>query len=281
MESQTDYSQYYFYLKFWSCNSFRQILEFLQNHKNIPFIFTKDKFCIRKPNDKNTILFESIIEGNNLAEFYMNNEVLEQIRENFDTEDPDYDPDQEPEYFVHIPILPILTNLKRFNKKKKFCIYQLRNDEEFIHMRPEEEDQLILPIRIDPSKELPICLTGINIPKDPNLTFQLTSFNYPNSGPGRISDKISKLRAYLKGLDVYSPSIHGNSCIKRGNTNGEPICEIGVSGDTIKSISKLSSLSEEGIAKIYCTDNTHILIQIPISVIGISSIYFMSADFSV
>ncbi len=49
----------------------------------------------------------------------------------------------------------------------------------------------------------------------------------------------------------------------------------------MKSISKLSSLCDESIVRIYCDNESYIRLEIPISVIGTVYLYLMTKDFSV
>lgn len=265
------YKDYYFIVEFPTCNSFRQILEFLNhNHKIVPLIFSEKKFSIRKPNDKGTILFDGVINTYNLTSYYINPEILRKI--------DDDDEDAEPEFFIHVSINSLLGNIKKAQKKQKIRIFQRRGEESFITIHTEDSSK----IRIEPSKEHPIDIRlHEELPVDaPNITVQLSGFQFSATGCGRISDRISKLRAFPNGIMILSKSAQGDSIVERGDCSGEYICEIVLSGDVMKSISKLSSLCDEGIVRIYCNNDTYIRLEIPISVIGTAYIYLMTKDFS-
>lgn len=264
-----DYSEYSFIIEFPTCNSFRQVLEFLnQSHKTIPLIFSKDKFSIRKPNDSETLFFDGCIYSHNLTMYYVNPEELENEKCKLIASG---DEESEPEIYIHVPVVPLLSSLKRCQKKQKIRIFRMYSNESFITIQTEESSS----IRIDPSRDPPSLLISDNpIPlTNPNLTTQLSSFHYSATGCGRISDKVSKLQIYKKGLRIMSSSAQGESKIERGICEGAFLCEINIPGDVLKSISKLSSLCDEGIVRIYCNDSLHIRLEIPISVIGTAHIY--------
>lgn len=270
--SNIDFRDYYFIIEFPTCNSFRQVLEFLnQSHKTIPLIFSKSKLSIRKPNDRQTIIFDGVIEGYNLITYYVDPEELEKRRTSKDID---------PEFYIHVPILPLLVNLKRVQKKQRIRIAQKKGKESYITIMSEESGDMKSDIRIDPSREAPLTLVlETPIPTEyPNITMQLSGFHYSATGCGRISDRISKLRAYPHGLEILSSSAQGDSVIKKGDCTGPLICEVVLNGDVMKSISKLASLCDEGIVRIYSNESSHIRLEIPISVIGTVHLYLMNDD---
>lgn len=275
----TDYSDYYFNVEFPTCNSFRQVLEFLnQSHKTVPLIFSADKLSIRKPNDSETIIFDGCIYAHNLTKYYVNPEELEKAKLKM-LSDPtlnEEEKNKDPEIFIHIPITPLLSKLKSCQKRQKISIFQKKKGESYITVKSGESANII----IDPSKELPIDLVLENpLPTNtPNITTQLDIFQYSATGCGRISDKISNLLVYKHGIKIRAESTQGWSTIPRGSFDGEQLCEISLPGDTMKSISKLSSLCDEGIVRIYCEDSSHIRLEIPISVIGVAHIYLMAPE---
>lgn len=272
--SSFDYSEYNFIVEFPTCNSFRQILEFLnQNHKIIPLIFSKNKVSIRKANDKNIIMFDGVIHAHNLTLYYIDESILT-ITKDEDEED-DY---CEPEFFVHVPIHPLLLNLKRSQKKQKIRLSQKKGKESFIIIQSEDSTSMYSEIRLEPTKKSPInikCEDDIST-ENPNITMQLSGFYFSSTGCGRISDRLSKIRAYKKGVKIFSTSAQGDSIIQKGNCTGDHICEIKLSGDIMKSISKLASLCDESIVRIYCDTEDYIRLEIPISVIGTAYIYLMA-----
>jgi hypothetical protein len=243
-----------------------------QSHKTIPIILSKNKLSIRKPNDSETIIFDGCIYSYNLTMYYVNPVELDNIKKNLVANG---DLVSEPEIFIHVPIAPLLFNLKRCQKKQKIRIFQKYDSESFITIQSEESSS----IRIDPSRERPLDIVLEEpIPMDkPNITTQLSSFHYSATGCGRISDKSSTIRIYDHGLTIMSSSAQGESKIERGVCTGKILCEVSLPGDVMKSISKLSSLCDEGIVRVYCNDSSHIRLEIPISVIGIAHIYLMAS----
>lgn len=273
----TDHSIYYFNVQFPTCNSFRQILEFLnQSHKTIPLIFSKDVISIRIPNDSETTFFDGRIYAYNLTpNYYVNPLELEKASLKLKEEG---DEDSEPEIFIHVSIAPLLTTLKRNQKKQKIRMYRTFEKKEFIIIHSEEPSF----IRIDHSEKDPISLFLENpIPSNlPNVATQLSSFNFSATGCGRISDKVSSIRVYERGINIHSSSTQGETDINKGICKGSPICEVSVPGDVMKSISKLSSLCDEGIVRVYCNESSYIKLEIPISVIGTANIYLMNSKFA-
>lgn len=271
--------EYYFIMEFPTCNSFRQVLEFLnQSHKTIPLCFSKNKFSIRKPNDRQTIIFDGVFNACNLLMYYVDPDELEKKRREIANSS---NPNQEPEFFIHVPILPLLVNLKRVQKKQHIRLAQKKGKENHITIMSEEigSDSNIV---IDPCRESPLTLEFENpiSSESPNVTMQLSGFHYSATGCGRISDRVSKILVYAHGLRIQSSSAQGESGVKKGDCSGEVICEVTLPGDMMKSISKLASLCDEGIVRIYSGDNSHIRLEIPISVMGTASIFLMADDFS-
>lgn len=266
--------EYYFIMEFPTCNSFRQVLEFLnQSHKTIPLCFSKNKFSIRKPNDRQTIIFDGVFNARNMLIYHVDPDELEKKRRE--------NPSQEPEFFIHVPILPLLVNLKRVQKKQHIRLAQKKGKESYIAIISEETGSGS-NIRIDPSREAPLTLEFENpISSDnPNITMQLSGFHYSATGCGRISDRVSKIQAYAHGLKILSSSAQGDSDVVKGDCSGDVVCEVTLPGDMMKSISKLASLCDEGIVRIYSGDSSHIRLEIPISVMGTASIFLMADDFS-
>lgn len=279
--SSFDYSDYNFIVEFPTCNSFRQILEFLnQNHKIIPLIFSKNKVSVRKANDKNIILFDGIIHAHNLTLYYIDESILIKPEEG---EGNDGEEKNEPEFFIHVPIHPLLINLKRSQKKQKIRLSQKKGNESFLIIHSDDSSGMSSDIRLEPTKKSPdnYKFYGDIVSENPNITMQLSGFYFSSTGCGRISDRVSKIRAYKKGVKIFSTSTQGDSIIQKGNCSGDFICEIKLSGDIMKSISKLASLCDESIVRIYCDNEDYIRLEIPISVIGTAYLYLMTKDFSV
>lgn len=255
---EEDVSSLAFSIEFPASNSFRQVLEFLNhNHQTVPLCFSRDKLSIRTVNDMNTICVINNIYAENMLDYYVNPAL-------FNDND---------EYFIHVPIAPILTNLKRFQKKQKIRILQYMSKPNFITIPGEESGSTSSDIRIDPSRKEPedeIELEDFG----PNVTIQLSAFNYSATGCGKTSDRVSKVCAYKRGVEILSSSAQGVSVIRKGDCSGESISEFSISGDIMKSISKLASLCDEGIVRIYAVDSSYIKLEVPISVIGTSQIFF-------
>lgn len=272
-----DMKEFYFFIEFPTCNSFRQVLEFLnQSHKTIPLCFSKNKFSIRKPNDRQTIIFDGVFNARNFLFYHVDHDELEKKRREIATSNS---PNREPEFFIHVPILPLLVNLKRVQKKGHIRLAQKKGKEGFVEIASEEAGSGS-SIRIDPSKEDPITLESETpISSDnPNTTMQLSGFHYSATGCGRISDRVSKIQVYNHGVKILSNSAQGDSDVKKGDYRGEVICEVTLPGDMMKSISKLASLCDEGIVRVYSSDDSHIRLEIPISVMGTASIFLMADD---
>lgn len=276
-------SNYYFLIEFPTCNSFRQVLEFLnQTHsdKTIPLIFKKNCFSIRKPNDSQTVLFESNIYSYNLTKYYVDPEELEKKRlelEELKLKNPgEYSENLEPEFYIHIPLAHLLVNLKKSQKKQKIRIYQKKDKDNKIIISTNESGTMSSEIIIDPSKEVPFSFSQDSCSKDPNITIQLSGFYYSSTGGGRMSERQSIMEIYDKGFKIFSSSSHGDTNnIEEGICTDEPISKIKISENILKSISKLASLSDEGIIRVYCSCPEYVKLEVPISVIGTANIYLL------
>jgi hypothetical protein len=276
-ESLTDY---YFIVEFPASNTFRQILDFLfkSGHRIVPLIFSKDSLSIRKSNDKNTIIFDGVIHAHNLTFFYVNPDCLS-VAGSTDPEDPE----GVPEFFIHVPITALMTNLKRSQKKQRVRLSYNKSNDGFLTIRSEESSSVYSEIKIEPSKKPPINIKLCDaLPiETPNVTMQLSGSHFSASGKLRVADKVSKIQVFRHGAQIISSSAQGDSSkIPKGDCTGDYICEIKIPGDIMTSISKFASLSLESIMRIYCNDENYIRIEIPISVIGTAYIYLMTRDFS-
>lgn len=268
-DSQSDVKDCNFIIHFPTCSSFRQILEYLyQSHKTIPLILSEKEISIYKANDDTSIVFDGVFYPYNLTFYYVDPELLKASKEK--------------RYFVHIPTLPLLTYLKSVPKRQRFRLLQKKSKPNFINISFMDSDNISSDIRIDPSTESPGALEVEDpIPIDqPNITMHLSSFYHSTTGSGRISDRSSIISCFPKGVEINGSSAHVASKSQVGffKEDEEPICEIRVSGDIMKSISKLSSICDEGIVRIYCQNKDYILLQIPISVIGTARIYFINTN---
>lgn len=254
-----------FIIEFPTCNSFRQILELLnQNHKNIPLCFSRKKLSIRKSNDSQNFICDFNFFGRKMLRYYVDELELEKKRSD---ENPD------PEIFVHIRIDSLLANLKRAQKKQKICLAQKKGKENVIQIY---SDEFTSNLVIDPSRETPIELKSDINHDNPNVTMQLSGFHYSATGCGKASDRFSKIQVFGDGAKIFSSSAQGDSDVKKGFCTGDVISEVSLPGDTMKSISKLSSLSDEGIVSIYSDSESYICLLIPISVIGEGSIFLLT-----
>lgn len=248
-----------FLIEFPTCNSLRQILDFLnQSHKTIPLWLSRDKISIIKANDSETIIFDGLIHPYNMLDYYVDEKYISESGM----------------YYIHIPIAPLLTSLKKIQKKQKVRLLQTKDRENYVTIFGEVPIHILL----DPSKEEPKPIDAGENPRPthcPNMTIQLYNFQYSAASCGRTSDRVSTLRVFQNGVYIYSSSSQGDAPIRKGNCEGEPLCEVHIPGDIMKSISKLASLCDEGIVRIYCSDETHIRLEIPISVIGTCYIYLV------
>lgn len=255
-------NQYFFEIVFPTCNSFRQILQFLnQSHKTVPLVFTKNGVQIRKENDKKNCIFEGSIFAQNLLKYYIDPEEIKGDRE----------------HVIHIPINPLLNNLKKIQKKQEIRIRRTKENPEHIQIVTDDTGSRYTKIKIDPCKTKPrrFVVEDFRPSEDPNVTMKLTSFNFLTETTGSSSDRKIKLTMFDYGINITSDTLHGDSGLTEGTCEGEILAEVNIPTETIKSLIKLSSLCEEGIARIYCNDESHIRFEIPISVIGTISLYLI------
>lgn len=257
--------RYFFEVVFPTCNSFRQILQFLnQFHKTIPLVFTKNVLYIIKENDKKNCIFKGSIYSRNLIKYYVDPDEIKGDRE----------------HIVHVPIGPFLNNLKKIQKKQEVRIRRTKDNPDNIQIVLDEAGSRYAEFRIDPCKTKPprISVEKARPSDDPNITMKLTAFNFLTENTGATSDRKIKLTMYNYGVKITSASLHGGSGTSEGNCKGEMYSEIEVPTETIKSLVKLSSLCEEGIVRMYCADESHIRLEIPISVIGTIYLYLTSEE---
>lgn len=261
-ESDEKMNRYFFEVVFPTCNSFRQILQFLnQFHKTVPLVFTKNSLHIRKENDKKNCIFEGTVFSRNLLKYYVDPNEIRGDRE----------------YVVHVPIGPFLNNLKKIQKKQEVRICRTKKNPENIQIILDDSGSRYAEIRVDPCKTKPPRLNVEN-PRpsdDPNITMKLSSFNLLTETAGSSSDRKIKLAMYDRGVQITSASLHGGSVSLEGDCDGEKFAEIEIPTETMKSLVKLASLCEEGIVRMYCADESHIRLEIPISVIGTICLYII------
>lgn len=259
-------SSNYFEVVFPTCNSFRQILQFLnQTHKTIPLVFTKNGLQIRKENDKKNCIFEGCIHSHNLLNYYVDPSILEKDKE----------------HVIYIQIAPLLNYLKKIQKKLEIKILQTKDQPDYLQIFHAESVTKFSKIRLDPCKETPrkFVVTDFRPSCDPNVTMKLSSFNFLTESTGSSSDHKICLTMYDHGLYVTSDTHHGGSGTSEGTCEGNIIAKINIPSETIKSLIKLSSLCEEGISRIYCKDKSHIRLEIPISVIGTISLFLIDEEY--
>lgn len=258
---------YNFIIEFPTCNSFRQVLEFLNNsHKTVPLCFSKKQFSIRKANDSQNFIGDFEFKSSKMLRYYVDETELEKRRTE---ETPD------PELFVHVPIPSLLSSLKKVSKSQRIWLAQKKGKENYIQIYSNE---FMSNIIVDPSREDPIRFEVEN-PIDyenPNITMQLSAFHYSATGCGKTSDRFCKIQVFKHGAKIFSDSAQGDSFVRKGYCTGDPVCEVSVPGDTMKFISKLSSLSDEGIGSLYSDNDSYMCLSIPISVIGNVSFFLIA-----
>jgi hypothetical protein len=260
--------EYNFIIEFPTCNSFRQVLEFLNNsHKTVPLCFSKKIFSIRKANDSQNFIGDFKFKGNKMLRYYVDELELEK---KFSSENPD------PELFVHVPIPSLLSSLKKISKSQRIWLAQRKGKENCIQIFSNE---FMSNIIVDPSREEPIRFeveNPINF-ENPNVTMQLSAFHYAATGCGKTSDRFCKIQVYEQGAKIFSDSAQGDLFVRKGYCTSDIISEVPVPGDTMKSISKLSSLSDEGIVSLHSDNESYMCLSIPISVIG-EATFFLIAE---
>lgn len=260
-------SEYLFKAEFASCHVFRTILECLNTTMStLPIYFGKDEISIVCVNGFKTMFFQGIIETCNLTDYYLSPIVTKE--------------DDSAVHIIHVDVGRLLKSVKDLPRKGLFQISQSIKDPENIMLTILVDGQStsssfrLLPVRDEDSH---ISFQEADPMKSayPNKTVLLSKFTQVASSAGKSTSKSSYLRCYPNGVDIAGMSSDKGSQTYTpwGECDVDPICEIKVGVEIMKSMAKLSNLCTEGIIRFYCNDPGYIRLEIPLSILGIAYIY--------
>lgn len=261
-------SEYLFKAQFASCHVFRTILECLNTTMStLPIYFGRDEISMVCINGFKTLFFQGIIETCNLTDYYLSPMI---------TKD-----DPTSVHIINVDVGRLLKSVKDLPRKGLFQISQSSKDPDnivltiFVDGQSTSSSFRLLPVRDEDahiSFEEPEALPSSR----PNKTVLLSKFTQVAASSGKSTSKSSFIRCYPNGVDIVGTSSDKGSATYSywGEVSDyEPICDIKVGVEIMKSLAKLSNLCTEGIIRFYCNDPGYMRLEIPLSILGIAYIY--------
>lgn len=267
--SSDEKAEFVFLAEFASSQIFRQILEYLKpTISNIPIVFTKNDIIIIGANDSKTLSFKAFIETCNLMEYYLNPDIR-------------YDEEENP-YKIYINIESVLTSIKNLPKKGFFKIFQKISNPEYITLTVTDPSPVTSVVRLIPSEPVDLVFVEENgLPSNlPNKTILLSKFAHTATGVSKNGGKSGNIKCYPYGVEILGSTTDKDCTTKGrwGTCTGKEICDIKVSSDIMKSITKISNITTEAIVRFYCNNPYYIRMEIPIATIGTAYIYISKSS---
>ncbi len=266
------------FIEFTGGYTFRQLVEF--NKKavlSMPIFCNKDKIYTYRANGKKTLVTYTVAERKNLTKYIFNEKNINCPSDKY--------------HIISLKLDEFHSQIKSLGKKEGLRIYQIKSKPEFawIQFFGGKTEGGWIQVRTE-KYEPNIYNVDERNPRstdNPNVTIPLSSFCSAITSNARLKYPHVTIRSYEDGAELFSSNETGTT-IKRtpwGNVNPifdehnkfKPInCfEINIALSELTALSKTSNFHNEGIVRLYCSNNNILRFEIPLGCYATSFIYII------
>lgn len=261
--------------------SFRQLVEFMKKAVlSMPIFCSSDKIYTYRGNGKKTLVTYTVAERKNLTKYIFNKQNINYPNEGY--------------HIINLKLEEFHSQIKSLGKKEGLRIYQIKSKPEMVWIQffGGKTENGWIQVRTE-KYEPNIYNVDERNPRpsdNPNVTIPLASFCTAITGNARQKCPHVTLRSYEYGAELFSSNESGttvkrtpwgevNPVYSNGNKSKPTNCyDINVALSELTALTKISNFQNEGIVRLYCSNNNIVRLEIPLGCYATCFIYLIVPD---
>ena len=269
------------FIEFTGGYTFRQLVEF--NKKSVmsmPIFCNSSKIYTYRGNGKRTLVTYTLAEKKNLTKYIFNEKNINFPNEKY--------------HIISLKLDDFYSQIKSLGKKEGLRIYQIKSKPElaWIQFFGGKTENGWIQVRAEKYEPNIYNLDEKNArdTNNPNVTIPLSSFCTVITQIARLKYPNVILRSYDQGAEIISSNETGTTVKRTPWGDVSPIfnetnklkptnCfDINIGLTELTALSKLSNFHNEGIVRLYCSNDNIVRLEVPLGCYATTFIYLIVPD---